>query len=148
MSGSSWRRLHVGLFGLLALQGLGWALLGSFDPWGWWDGHLAQALFGREALLPAEEQVKRAVLIPLGATDAGFFLLAALFAARAERAGERYVIGSLGAAVGLWFVADSALSVWGGIGFNALFVNVPVTVLLAVLLAGWWRAASPAGAPH
>ena len=37
----------------LALQGLGWALIGSFDPFGIWDGLAARALYG-EAQLPAE----------------------------------------------------------------------------------------------
>jgi hypothetical protein len=49
--------------------------LGSFDPFGVYDGMLAKALFGTESL-PREAQVAFAYgAALLGATDAAFFVL-------------------------------------------------------------------------
>ncbi|MEM9406970.1 MAG: hypothetical protein AAGA81_13110 [Acidobacteriota bacterium] len=140
MSSQLWRRVFLVLSGLLALQGAAWALFGSFDPLGWWDSQLAEALFGRPRLTAEETAVKRAVLVPLGATDAGFFLLGLLFAWRAERTGVRFVVGGLLAAVTVWYVLDSAVCWVIGLRFNVLWVNTPAALTLALVLGGWWRA--------
>ena len=147
MNVTTWRRLFVAVSLVMTLQGVGWAVGGSFDPLGWWDGLLAQALFERPALTEEEAAVKRFALVLLGATDAGFFFLAALFAWRAERAGEVYTIGSISAALALWFLVDSVFSVLAGGAFNALVVNVPAGLGLSVLLFGWWRAARSVAPP-
>ena len=139
-AGSRWQQAFLVASLVMTLQGISWVVIGSFDPFGWWDGRMAEALFSRSELTAEEESVKRALLAPLGATDAGFFLLALLFAWRAERTGERFVVRGLAAAVVLWYVVDSAGSVAAGIGFNALWVNTPAALLLMGLLSGWWRA--------
>lgn len=55
---------------LFAVQALGWVVLGSFDPFGPWDGLAVEAPFGGRT--PAEVgRFRRFVLGPFGATTAG-----------------------------------------------------------------------------
>ncbi len=140
----SWRLAFCMLSAVMALQGVLWALSGRFDPLGWWDGQMAQALFERRALTPEEATVKRFILVQLGATDAGFFVLCGLVACRAERLGERYAISAAAGSLGVWWIVDSAMCVVVGAWFNVMYVHLPAAVLLGVVLGGWgWT--SPRG---
>jgi hypothetical protein len=67
----AWLQLACLFFGL---QGLGWVLLGSFDPLGVWDRLAAQALFPGQTP-PEVAQFRRFILGPFGATTAAYFLL-------------------------------------------------------------------------
>jgi hypothetical protein len=119
---------------LLALQGLGWALVGSFDPFGIWDGLAAGALYGAGDL-PAEAlPLARLLLVLLGATDSGFFVL--LFFLVRHGIGEELAWAHRASVsgIGTWFAIDTIGSLYLGAGFNVALVNLPALLLMAVPL--------------
>lgn len=124
------------LFGLsvvFSLMGLVWAVQGSFDPMGLWDGLLAGAFFdGRTP--PAVERYQRFILGPLGATNAAYFMAVAFIARFPFRRREPWAFAAVAGSIWLWFGVDSAASVAQGAVFNVLLVNVPCVVLMSIPL--------------
>jgi hypothetical protein len=119
---------------LLAIQGLGWALLGSFDPFGIWDGLAATALYGTGDLPRAALPLARLLLVLLGATDAGFFVLLFFLARHGIRARLTWAHRASVSGLGTWFVIDTAGSLYLGASFNVALVNLPALLLLGVPL--------------
>lgn len=132
-------RLLLVLSALFAVQGLVWAVLGSFDPFGLYDRWLAQALFGSTALPDAAKPVWRFGVALLGATTTGFFALFHFIVryALAERAAWAY--RALWTALWAWFLPDSAASLWVGAKFNVMAVNLPCLILIGSVLLAWRR---------
>ena len=119
---------------LLTLQGLSWALIGSFDPFGIYDSLFAHAMFGVD-VLPTEVQRAKAFLLgPFGATDAGFFVLFYFIAAHGFARREAWAYRALLAGVGTWFVVDTIMSLVHGMYFNIYLVNIPAGILLGLPL--------------
>lgn len=128
---------------LFAAQALSWVALGSFDPFGLWDGLAAEALHGG-ATPPAVAAFRRFVLGPFGATTAAYFVLFAAVARWPLRAGEPWAWWALSGSLGLWFVVDSLASLARGGLFNVLLVNVPCLIVLGIpLLALRRRRSAP-----
>lgn len=126
---------------LFAAQALGWVMLGSFDPFGLWDGLPASALF--DGRTPAEvERFRRFLLGPFGATTAAYFVLFATVARYPFRAREPWAFAALAGSLAVWFVVDSAASLARGGLFNVLLVNVPCAAILGLPL---WRLRSTFG---
>ena len=115
---------------MLGLQGLGWALLGSFDPVGLWDGLAAQALYGTETLPQQARPLGRLLLVLLGATDAGFFAQLYFLVRYGIGAGERWAHRGAVAGLLVWFVIDSTGSIALGAWFNVALVNVPALLIV------------------
>ena len=142
-----WLRVLVALCALFVVQGVSWCVFGSFDPFGIWDTMAARTLFGQGELPPEAARFGRLLVVPLGATSAGFFALAALVLWRGVgREGTRavyknHLVGSEGRAwivdafaVGfaVWFLVDSLFCAAIGAWFNVLWVNLPALVLVAI----------------
>lgn len=120
---------------LFAVQALSWAVLGSFDPFGLWDGLAADALFGGGT--PAEvERFRRFVLGPFGAITAGYFALFAAVARHPFRARERWAWQALSGSLLLRFAVDSLASLVRGGLFDVPLVTVRCALILGVPL---WR---------
>ena len=118
---------------IFCLQALMWAAIGSFDPFGIWDGLLADAFY--DGVLPPEVvRFRRFVLGPFGATTAGYFFLVFMIARHPFRAREAWAFRAISGAVGLWFCVDTTVSLLHGALFNVLLVNIPALVLLATPL--------------
>jgi hypothetical protein len=130
---------------VFGLAGLLWVVVGSFDPFGLWDGMLAKAFYdGRTP--ESVDRFRRFILGPFGATNAGCFVALALIARFPFRRREPWAFAAIAGAIGLWFVVDSAASIAHGAAFNVWLVNVPCVVLLGVPLIGLYsRFRSPAG---
>jgi hypothetical protein len=126
----AWLQLACLLFGL---QGLGWALLGSFDPLGVWDRLADQALFAGQTP-PEVVQFRRFILGPFGATTAAYFLLLFLVLRSPFQRREPWAYRAVVASLALWFMVDSAASVWHGAVFNVLLVNLPCLTVLGIPL--------------
>lgn len=126
------------LFGacvVFGLMGIGWVLLGSFDPFGIWDGLLATAFY--DGTVPADvERFRRFILGPLGATAAGFFFATGCIVRLPFRRREPWAFWAVAGACWLWFLVDATASLAHGAVFNVLLVDVPcITVLSIPLIA-------------
>ena len=113
---------------VLALQGVSWVIMGSFDPWGIYDGMLSQALLQDDDLPHQAVPFLRFAIRLLGATDAAFFVLFALIVKYAFSCGEPWAHTALTAGLLTWFSLDSALSISVNAWFNVLLVNLPCLV--------------------
>lgn len=126
-----WRKYLMIMSVIFALQGVGWALFGSFDPFGFYDGIWARAMFGA-AELPADAARARSFLLgPFGATDAGFFILVYYIARYPFAARRLWAHRAITVAVGFWFLLDSLVSIAHGAFFNVYVVNLPALAMLA-----------------
>jgi hypothetical protein len=126
----AWLQLACLLFGL---HGLGWVLLGSFDPLGIWDQLAAQTLFAGQ-MPPEVVQFRRFILGPFGATTAAYFLLLFFVLRYPFFHREPWAYAAAVASLALWFLVDSAASLRHGATFNVLLVNLPCIVILGIPL--------------
>lgn len=76
---------------------------------------------------------------PLGGTIAGFYVLQAFIAATAFRRRERWAWQATLWGMLVWFVIDSAVSVWHGAVFNVYLVNLVPLVVFGLPLAMTFR---------
>jgi hypothetical protein len=123
-----------------AAQGLGWVVVGSFDPWGLYDRWLAMALFGASELPAGALPLWRFGVALIGATTTGFFVLFFAVVRYGLSPSAPWAYPALWTALLCWFVPDSLASMALGVGFNVVAVNVPCVVLLGGTLAAWKRA--------
>lgn len=118
-----------------AAQGIVWIFLGSFDPFGLWDSLAFQTFFdGR-----AHEDVivfRRFVMVPFGATIAGYFVLISGIVIYGFPTGQKWTYWTVVVGVGVWFLLDTVMSVVRGGVFNVWLVNIPCIILLAIPLVG------------
>ncbi len=92
--------------------------------------------FWPEAEIPDTARLfRRWVYGAWGATVAGWGVLIAFIAHVPFRAGARWAWHSLAGAIAVWFVLDTGASVYFGVTFNALAVNLPILVAFAIPLA-------------
>jgi hypothetical protein len=126
----TWLKIATLVF---CLMSLGWVILGSFDPFGIWDGFAADALFDGET--PADVvRFRRFILGPFGATTAAYFLLLYHVLRHPFRRREPWAYTAVAASLVLWFVVDSTASVLHGAVFNVFLVNVPCLAALGIPL--------------
>lgn len=129
-----WGRYLSSMSILFGIQATTWVLFGSFDPLGFYDRLLAQALFEASTLPFAAATAFSFAVVPLGSTTAAFFLLVHALVRHGFPKRERWCFRAVVAALLLWFCLDSAFSVVHGAWFNVLLVNVPCLLLLGVPL--------------
>lgn len=129
-----WTRVLVVLSAVLSVQGLSWMVIGSFEPFGVYDRHMAQALFGAEALSEDAARAFAFALVPFGATDAAYFALAGAVIHHAFPRREAWAYRAVVGSFGLWFAADTVGSLLVGAAFNVLWVNLPCVVIFGVPL--------------
>jgi hypothetical protein len=122
------------LCAVLAVQGLGWALIGSFDPFGIWDGLAARALYAAPRLPDEALPLARLHLVLMGATDAGFFVLLHSLVRHGISSGLPWAHRAAVCGIGTWFLTDTLGSLYLGAWFNVAFVNLPALLLMAVPL--------------
>jgi hypothetical protein len=117
-------------FGLYSLV---WVIIGSFDPLGLWDGLLADAFYdGRTP--ETVTRFRQFILGPLGATSAAAFLALAMILRFPFRRREPWAFAAVAGALWLWFLVDSAASVYHGAVFNVWLVNLPCVIALTIPL--------------
>jgi hypothetical protein len=129
-----WRRALLIITAVFAVLAIGWSVLGSFDPFGFYEGYMAQWLFGADSLPDPAKRAFAFALIPAGATTAAFFVLVHLIVHHAFTRREAWAYRAVVVAVLVWFVVDSALSALHGAWFNIAIANVPCLVVVGVPL--------------
>jgi len=112
------------------LMGLGWLLMGSFDPLGVYDRAFAQAFWGREELPAAAKEAFGFAVGPLGATTFGYFLLQYFIATHAYASRQRWGYQAIVTAFLGWFLTDTLFSLARGAYFNVWFANLPCLLLM------------------
>lgn len=123
------------------------ASLGSLPPASLWELWIGEFLLGRP-LDEGEERLYDFIRGPLGGTMAGYYVLQTAIVAVPLRRGERWAWWAVLAGVGVWFLADSAVSLAHGAVFNVLRVNLfalVVTVVPLLLLRPGLREGGKAG---
>jgi len=138
-----WRGYLLVVSALFAVQAISWVFIGSFDPFGFYDGLLARALYGQDALPADAGRMFQFAVAPLGATTAGYFVLVHAIVRFAFPRREPWAWWAVTAAVAVWFVLDSAFSIVHGAVFNVWLVNIPCVILLGSALAALWPAFHP-----
>ena len=105
-------------------------------------GPLIDSAFWEAGVAPEARRFQLWVYGAWGGTVAGFGLLLALVAKPALSEGNRRLrLGAL-AAVTVWFLVDTSASLVFGVWRNALLVNVPIYLAMALPLAFADRASS------
>lgn len=113
-----------------AAMGVMWAILGSFDPFGIWDGFMAQVFYGRETIPDDVMRAKKFILGPFGATSAGYFILQYFIASNGYAKREPWAYQAIIFAFTFWFVLDTAVSAYHGAYFNILLANIPSLIAM------------------
>lgn len=129
-----WRRWVVAASIVFAVQSVAWILIGSFDPFGIYDGLLASALLTESDLPSDARKIYQFMLVLLGATSAGFFVLFAFVARHAVQHCEAWARKAMIAALLTWFILDSGFSLAVGAAFNVFLVNIPCLLILGIPL--------------
>lgn len=129
-----WRRWLITVAWGMAVFGLLFAFFNQTAPFDWLFNHRVNRLFFAEGIPQADARAfQRWVYGVLGAVLAGWAASMALVAHFGLRPKTRWAWLSFAAGVGLWFVLDSAVSLWFGMQVNALF-NLILLALVAVPL--------------
>lgn len=128
-----WILYFKGVSVFLLLLGVFWAISGSFDPLGIWDGQFAKAFYNQELLSNGVARAKAFILVPLGATNAAYFMLQYFIVDNALRRKEKWAYNAILIGFVFWFVLDSAMSFYHGAAFNVLLANLPCLVLMSPL---------------
>lgn len=129
-----WRTYLLIASALFGLQGISWIVFGSFDPFGFYTGLMAQTFWGSAELTAEAQKTFSFAVGPLGATTAGYFLLVHCLVRYAFPSRERWAYVAVVAAILVWFGLDTAASLRHGAWFNVAVVNVPCLILLGVPL--------------
>lgn len=108
--------------------------MGSFDPFGIYDGILSHTLLNTDQMTGDTLVVYRFMIGLLGATDAAFFVLFAFIARYPFAHQERWAHVALMTGFLTWFILDTALSFHFNALFNILYVNVPCLLLIGIPL--------------
>jgi hypothetical protein len=135
-----WRRYLLVVSALFAVQGASWVLMGSFDPFGFYTGLLARSFWGTARLTPEAQKVFSFTVGPLGATVAGYFLMVHMLARFALPRREAWAYWTIVGALLLWFILDSAASLFHGMLANVLIVNIPCLIIMGLPLLALRRA--------
>lgn len=117
------------------LMGISWAIVGSFDPLGFYDQWMAQVFYGQDQLPTDVQKAVKFILAPFGATSAGYFVLQYFIAANAFAKKEKWAYTAIFGAFMFWFCLDTALSAYHGAYFNIILANIPaLLVTLPVMI--------------
>ena len=113
-----------------AAMGAMWALVGSFDPWGFYDTQFARAFWQTDTLPPDAKRTFSFIIGPFGATSMGYFILQYFIAANAYARREKWGYQAIVVAFLAWFVLDSLMCVWHGAYFNIAMANIPAFIAM------------------
>ena len=117
-----------------AAMGLYWAFAGTFDPLGIYDYDFAKSFWGAEKLAPDVEKTKRFALGILGTTTAGYFVIQYFVAKYAYAKREPWAYNAILTGFLVWFVNDTALSIYQGAYFNLFLANLPSFLMMLPIL--------------
>jgi len=115
---------------IFTAMGLMWAVLGSFDPFGIYDTAYAQAFWGVDELPSDAKKATAFILILLGATNSGFFILQYFIAKYAYAERQLWAYNAIMAGFFFWFILDTGMCLYYKAYFNILIANVPSLIAM------------------
>lgn len=118
----------------LAIQGASWVFIGSFEPFGIYDGMVSRHFADSGTIPDSARPFYHFVIGLLGATDAAFFVLFAFIVKYPFANGERWSHHALVAGFLTWFILDCGFSIYLGAWFNIACVNLPCLILIGLPL--------------
>ncbi|MDQ3843021.1 MAG: hypothetical protein M3342_03270 [Bacteroidota bacterium] len=110
---------------IFTFLGITWALLGSFDPFGFYDTAFAQSLWHSDTLPPDAKKTFSFILGPFWATTAGYFILQYFIAKYAYAQRQLWSYHAIVVAFLIWLCLDTIMCLIHQGYFNILFANVP-----------------------
>ncbi|MEM6964346.1 MAG: hypothetical protein AAF573_06245 [Bacteroidota bacterium] len=113
-----------------ALMGVMWAVLGSFDPFGWYDTAFARSFWNSDQLPADAKKATQFILGPFGATSAGYFILQYFIAANAYAKKELWGFYAIICAFLFWLFLDTTMSIYHRAYFNIYFANIPSLIAM------------------
>lgn len=135
----TYQRVCLGFVGL----GVALALAGATPLFGWWRGAVAHDLFGAARLPPDVTRLARLTDAILGASIVGKWLTAWWLARGPLAAGHTWAWRASVAALALWWLVDSGVSLAVGAPANVVLVNGAPLVCAGSLLAMLRRHRAP-----
>lgn len=124
-----WQRGLVVLSLLIIVAGVGMALLSGTALFDVLDNQVNPVFWDSKTVSGDIEEFQQWVYGLLGATMAGWGVFLAFVAAIPFKRRERWAWTCIAAGLTLWFVIDTAISIYWGVYFNAFVVNTPLFVL-------------------
>ncbi|MEM1123496.1 MAG: hypothetical protein AAGJ18_23865, partial [Bacteroidota bacterium] len=106
------------------------AIVGSFDPFGFYDYYFSQTFWQTDTLPKDAKIATQFILGPFGATSAGYFILQYFIAKNAYAKKELWGYHAIVYAFLLWFFLDSAMCTYHGGYFNILIANIPALLAM------------------
>ena len=129
-----WRRFLLVLSVLFAIQAIFWMIIGSFDPFGFYEHWLARHLSDTNELTSEARRTFAFVMIPFGATTAAYFALVYLIVKHAFIKRECWAYRAVIVTFLIWFSLDTLFCLLTGAYFNILIVNIPCLIFMAIPL--------------
>lgn len=124
-----WRRYMLALSVIFALQGILTALTASPDAFGIYARILSLHFWGTPAAPSEVEAFRKFILAPMGGTLAGYFVLVLYITLYPFRERKVWAHSAITAGILIWFITDSAMTIYHGAYFNMYLVNLPTLVL-------------------
>jgi hypothetical protein len=119
---------------VVVIFGLGMATLNRTTLFSVFDGQVNPVFWGAKPLPPGVDEFQGWVYGVLGATMAGWGVFLAFIVQHPFGNRERWAWNALAAGLTLWYLTDTAISLYFGVIFNALF-NTLIFILAAWPLA-------------
>ena len=129
-----WRRFLLMLSAVFIVQGVSWMIIGSFDPFGFYEHWLAHHLFGTDELTIEARRTFAFAMIPFGATTAAYFALVCLIIKHAFAKRESWAYKAVIFTFLIWFSLDTLFCLFIEAYFNILIVNIPCLIFTAIPL--------------
>ena len=117
---------------LFCLQGLSWCVIGSLEPFGWYDSLMSNAILGLSELPADAQKIFQFILIPFGATDAAYFMLFYFVVEYPLKNKEKWAWNALVTCTFFWFAVDTVACLFYAAYFNILMVNIPSILVLSL----------------
>ena len=137
---SFWRGWLVTVGSILTLFGLALVFFNQsplFDAV--FNNHINPSFWPSGAISPDIVRFQAWIYGVLGATVAGWGAVVVFIARYPFHRRESWARDSIAVGISLWYLADTAVSLYFGVGFNAAF-NTIVLILVWVPLALTWKA--------
>ncbi len=119
---------------IFTAMGVMWVIIGSFDPFGIYDQAYAQAFWGADKLPVDAKKATQFLLVPLGATNSGFFILQYFITKYAYAERQLWGYRAIMAGFFFWFFLDTGMCLYYKAYFNILIANVPSLVAMLPII--------------
>ena len=129
-----WQRWLFVFSLIVVIFGMGMALLNRTSLFAIFDSQVNPAFWKANPLPPGVDQFQGWIYGVMGATMAGWGIFLAFIAHYPFQKRERWAWNALLLGLSLWYVTDTAISLYFGVVFNAIFNTVIFILAMLPLL--------------